>query len=84
MCPAVYIASEGAAADTQVLYCTVLYCAALYCTLLYCADTQAASLGCFNYDGSLDEDMYPVYSNQEGLFLTPDIYRWRHTGPGGH
>ena len=43
---------------------------------MYCTDcTQAASLGCFNYDGSLDDDMYPVYSNQGGLFLTPDIYR---------
>ena len=29
VCPAVYIASEGAAADTQVL-CTVLYCDVLY------------------------------------------------------
>ena len=44
--------------------------------MVYCTDcTQAASLGCFNYDGSLDDDMYPVYSNQGGLFLTPDIYR---------
>jgi len=49
VCPAVFIVSEGDAADLV-----------------------QDSLGCFNYEGSLYDDEYPVYINENGLFLTPD------------
>ena len=39
------------------------------------ADIQQESLGCYVYEGSIHNDMYPVYVNQRGQFLTPDYYR---------
>jgi len=38
------------------------------------ADIQQESLGCYVYEGSIHNDMYPVYVNQRGQFLTPDYY----------
>merc|ERR1712133_227132 len=38
------------------------------------ADQHETSLGCFNYEGSLYDDLYPVYVNQFGQYLIPDEY----------
>jgi len=35
---------------------------------------QPDSVGCFNYDGSLMVDEYPIYRNRYGRFLTPNAY----------
>ena len=36
------------------------------------ASLQPDSLGCFNYAGSVMSDIYPIYNNSRGQFLTPD------------
>ena len=36
------------------------------------ATLQPDSLGCFNQEGSVMNDMYPLYTNTRGQFLTPD------------
>ena len=39
------------------------------------AEIQHDSLGCYIYDGSILDDLYPVYVNKFGQFLTPDYFR---------
>ena len=34
------------------------------------------TIGCFNFEGSLYDEMYPVYVNQFGQYLLPDKYRY--------
>jgi len=38
------------------------------------AEIQHDSLGCYIYDGSILDDLYPVYVNKFGQFLTPDYF----------
>lgn len=57
-----------------------LYCPQSYCPAVFIASTgpalenQPDSIGCFNYEGSLMADEYPIYINRYGRFLTPHAY----------
>merc|ERR1712126_718395 len=60
---------------TRSLYCPRDVCpAVLIESQGLSADQHETSLGCFNYEGSLNNDLYPVYVNQFGHYLIPDEY----------
>merc|ERR1719481_1041147 len=60
---------------SRSVYCPESYCPAVYVSSHGGAALhQPASLGCFDYEGSLLGDEYPNYVNPDGRFLTPDGY----------
>ena len=78
-CPAVYISSNGGAAEHQVshIFGLVTQWASDYRhphqALMY--SLQADSIGCFDYEGSVMGDQYPNYVNPQGKFLTVTGHR---------
>jgi len=64
--------------SSRSIFCPQSYCPAVIITSQGGAvDQQPASLGCYNYEGSLLGDEYPNYVHRSGLFLTPG----EHTSP---
>ena len=64
----------------KILYCPRDVCpAVLIESQGLSADQHETSRGCFNYEGSLNNDLYPVYVNQFGQYLIPDEYRYKVT-----
>ena len=62
--------------DRRSIYCPKDVCTAVFIESQGLASVHHPdSLGCFNYEGSLFDNMYPDYINRQGLFLTPDAYR---------
>merc|ERR1711915_733722 len=60
---------------TNSLYCPQSYCPAVFVSSNGPAlQHQPDSVGCFNYEGSLMADEYPIYINSHGRFLTPHAY----------
>jgi len=65
--------SSGGESDS--LYCPKEVCAAVFIDSQgLAADQHKNSLGCYNFEGSLYDDMYPVYVNQFGQYLIPDEF----------
>eukprot|EP00088_Acartia_fossae_P011515 TRINITY_DN15851_c0_g2_i1.p1 TRINITY_DN15851_c0_g2~~TRINITY_DN15851_c0_g2_i1.p1 ORF type:complete len:173 (+),score=19.73 TRINITY_DN15851_c0_g2_i1:59-520(+) len=60
---------------TKSLFCPQSYCAAVFIVSEGgTADLYPNLLGCYEYEGSLLDDMYPNYVNKNGIFLTPNAY----------
>jgi len=67
--------SSNAEFATKSMYCSRDVCpAVIIVSQGETADFQQESLGCYIYEGSINNDMYPVYINQRGQFLTPDYH----------
>ena len=74
MCPFNMTSSDG---DSNSLYCPKEVCPAVFIhSQGIAAEQHTDSIGCFNFEGSLYDEMYPVYVNQFGHYLLPDKYRY--------
>ena len=61
---------------SRSVYCPKEVCPAVFIDSQgLSVDQHKDSLGCFNYEGSLYDDLYPVYVNHFGQYLIPDEYR---------
>merc|ERR1712013_305843 len=67
--------ANGRVDKTRSIYCPESYCPAVYIwSTGGAAEHQPESLGCYDYEGSLMNNVYPDYVNIQGWFLTPTAY----------